>query len=64
MLDGYAVRDFSWPKDTLLVAIRREQEDIIPHGDTILQMGDMLIILTDSQHAALVKKRIETKDFD
>ncbi|MCO8287897.1 ClC family H(+)/Cl(-) exchange transporter [Tetragenococcus halophilus] len=61
VLDGYAVRDFSWPKDTLLVAIRREQEDIIPHGDTILQMGDMLIILTDSQHAALVKKELRQK---
>ncbi|GAA3022370.1 ClC family H(+)/Cl(-) exchange transporter [Tetragenococcus solitarius] len=61
ILDGMSVRDFIWPKETLLVTIKRDQQDILPHGDTILQMNDRLLILTDTNHANAVRKELRKK---
>ncbi|WP_412988596.1 chloride channel protein [Pediococcus siamensis] len=44
---GHQVRDFHWPKNSLLIAIRRGEREIIPHGDTLLIAGDTLIITTN-----------------
>ena len=41
--DGHAIREFE--NDGLVLLIRREGEEIIPRGDTVLQAGDNLVIL-------------------
>ncbi|MDN6639657.1 MAG: ClC family H(+)/Cl(-) exchange transporter [Tetragenococcus sp.] len=61
ILDGMPVRDFVWPDETLLVTIRRNEEDILPHGDTILKMNDTLLILTDAGQAASVRKQLRKR---
>ena len=53
------VRDFAWPKQTLLMSIRRGENTIIPHGDTVIHAGDTLVLLTDSQKRAQVRQQIE-----
>lgn len=58
VLDGMAVRDFKWPKETLLMAIRRGEDSILPHGDTVIHGGDTLVILTDTSRRAAVRKRL------
>ncbi|MBU7555790.1 ClC family H(+)/Cl(-) exchange transporter [Pediococcus ethanolidurans] len=43
---GHQVRDFQWPQNSLLIAIRRGEREIIPHGDTLLIAGDTLVVTT------------------
>lgn len=57
-LDGIMIRDFQWPKDMLLVSIRRGSSEMLTHGDTVMKAGDQLIILTDANRARYVKRMI------
>lgn len=57
-LDGQFVRDFPWPKEMLLISIRRGSGEILTHGDTVMKFGDILMILTDEGNVSLVKKNI------
>lgn len=58
-LEGHQVRDFKWPQDSLLIAIRRGEHQVIPHGDTLIHAGDTLIILTDRSNRAWVKHQVD-----
>jgi H+/Cl- antiporter ClcA len=49
--DGKMVKDVEWPSHSLLVAVRRGGKEIIPKGDTVLQSGDYLIVLTSEDKA-------------
>ncbi len=60
-LDGRMVRDFNWPKHMLLVSIIRGNKEILTHGDTIMNIGDILVILTDEQHLSDVRKTIRER---
>lgn len=57
-LEGHQVRDFKWPAESLLIAIRRGERQVIPHGDTLMRAGDTLIILTDRNNRAWVRHQI------
>jgi Trk K+ transport system NAD-binding subunit len=46
-LDGKRVDEALFPGDLLVLAIRRNDEVIVPHGTTRLVMGDHLTILGD-----------------
>lgn len=46
VLVGRKVKEVTWPKDCLLVGIRRNETEIIPRGNTQFQVGDMLITMT------------------
>ncbi|WP_311734493.1 chloride channel protein [Periweissella beninensis] len=48
------VRDINWPKGALLVKIFRGEQELVPNGDLILQVGDRLEILTDGNQRSLV----------
>lgn len=57
---GVQVRDIAWPTHTLLMSVRRGSRDLIPKGDTELQAGDTLIVLTDHSQRAKVKRELLT----
>lgn len=59
ILDGGMIRDFKWPKEALLTSIRRGESEIITHGDTVMHLGDTLIILTDEGVAQKVREQIK-----
>ena len=44
-LDGLRLRDLPLPPDVLVLAIRRGDAFIIPHGNTRLQLGDHMTLL-------------------
>ncbi|WP_054726776.1 ClC family H(+)/Cl(-) exchange transporter, partial [Paucilactobacillus hokkaidonensis] len=46
-LDGCQIRDFEWPLGCLVSSIIRGEHRIVPHGDTVLQAGDTLIVSVD-----------------
>ncbi|QLL70537.1 ClC family H(+)/Cl(-) exchange transporter [Lactobacillus sp. 3B(2020)] len=50
-LDGMAVKSFAWPEGSLVLAIYRGEEQLVPHGNTKLKVGDTLVIqLTGANH--------------
>jgi CIC family chloride channel protein len=44
---GKAVKAIAWPPDSILVTLRRGRDVIIPHGDTILLPGDVLVVAAE-----------------
>ena len=56
--DGQMVRDFVWPKEMLLTSLRRGEEEFLTRGDTIMFVGDTLIILTDAGIAEKIKNQL------
>ena len=42
--NGHAVKDLDISRQTIIVMIRRKGRIIIPHGDTIIKEGDMVIL--------------------
>ncbi|MBO0442771.1 ClC family H(+)/Cl(-) exchange transporter [Vagococcus fluvialis] len=56
LFDEQMVRDINWPSHMLLTSIRRGESEFIPHGDTLIHCGDVLIILTDEGLAESLKQ--------
>lgn len=42
--NGHAIKDLDISRQTIIVMIRRKNRIIIPHGDTIINEGDMVIM--------------------
>ncbi|MDD3396142.1 MAG: H(+)/Cl(-) exchange transporter ClcA [Acidaminococcaceae bacterium] len=57
--DGKFVKDINWPERTLLVDVKRGEDDLVPSGDTRLKVGDYLYILADNEQAEDVRKIFE-----
>ncbi len=61
------VADVAWPKDTLVKMIRRGSEEIIPHGQTKIAAGDMLVLAVDSNERGKVydeMKKLQEVELD
>ena len=54
--DGRLVREISWPHHTLLVDVKRGDEELIPEGNTRLRSGDTLYILGYAAELAELEK--------
>lgn len=54
-LEGKLVKDINWPKECLLVAIKRGDVEIIPRGDTKIYVGDYVIALSDEEYASNIR---------
>lgn len=44
---GKRVGEISWPRECVIATIWRNQKQIIPHGDTTIKPGDVLVIVGD-----------------
>ena len=53
---GRAVRDVGWPTQTILTSIRRGGDLVLPSGDTVLDVGDEVVVLTRSDAAPDVQR--------
>ncbi|MDD2995501.1 MAG: potassium/proton antiporter [Paludibacter sp.] len=49
--NGSRVMDVSMPEQTLLVMVKRNRKYFIPRGNTLLEEGDSLLIITDNEEA-------------
>ena len=45
MLDGRPLREIRFPGNALVMGLRREGEVLVPHGDTVLHLGDMVMLV-------------------
>ncbi len=54
ILDGKEIKMVKWPAHCLLVAVKRGGHEIIPKGDTIIQSGDYLVVLTNEDRVSKI----------
>jgi|GEM_PF-1801894 len=57
-LAGKAVSEIAWPQSCLIVNITRGNYQIIPHGDTHIEAGDVISIVCPVGEEALVQKAV------
>lgn len=56
---GQCVRDIAWPTRSLLVSVKHLEECLVPNGQTRLEAGDELIVLTDLNNEAQAREGLE-----
>lgn len=49
LCDGNLLSEISWPRSCIVSSLRRGQSLLIPHGDTRLQAGDVLVIVFERE---------------
>lgn len=60
-LENRLVKNIRWPENTLLVDIKRGEQQLIPHGDTLLRAGDFLYIMTENANIPALAAMAEEK---
>lgn len=45
--DGKQMKDVSWPRNSLVASLQRGRRVLIPHGDTVLKAGDVLVVVAE-----------------
>ncbi|RXT04136.1 monovalent cation:proton antiporter family protein [Ammoniphilus sp. CFH 90114] len=55
-VDGLVIKDLSFLRDALVIRIFRDNDMIIPHGDTQVRLGDTLLISADREQIEAIRK--------
>ncbi len=58
-LVGMRIAELTWPADSLSVSIIRSGEEVVPHGDTVLQAGDLMTVLCPSGMESAVRSAFQ-----
>lgn len=54
----HAVREITWPHRAVLTGVHRDGELLLPDGDTVLEAGDQLVVLTDKDNTEELRRLI------
>jgi Trk K+ transport system NAD-binding subunit len=46
---GKRISEVKWPLESIVASIQRRNKLIVPHGNTVLQAGDILTIVADER---------------
>ena len=57
-LDGRRIRDLQLPQRVLVLLVRRANEDVVPHGDTVQQRGNRLLLFGGAEAVADARQRL------
>ncbi len=57
--DNIQLRNFPFDGDIIFVRIVRDNESIVPHGDTMLRYGDRLIVTGSKEYVDELKRELE-----
>jgi len=49
------IAELGFPRDTTVVAILRDEKVVVPRGDTILRLGDEVLVLVTSESEDTVR---------
>lgn len=60
-LVGKQIVEVGLPKESLIVMINRNEQYIVPTGGTIIEAGDVLLILTNKKTISEVKSKIDVQ---
>lgn len=58
-VSGRLIKEVGWPTQTLILGIRRGDQEVMAHGETKVQAGDYLIILAREGHQANLKQQFD-----
>ncbi len=50
------VSEVKWPRDCVLASVRRGSQTLLPHGDTVLRAGDVLVAVVEGEARAEVQR--------
>lgn len=59
MLNEALISEIKWPDNCLVISVQRGVKEIIPRGTTKLQVGDVIVLLTDERDVAYVHDKME-----
>jgi CIC family chloride channel protein len=51
---GKRISEIKWPHDCVIATLRRGRHFVIPHGDTILRSGDVLVAVAEGEAREIV----------
>ncbi|MEW5734219.1 MAG: Trk system potassium transporter TrkA [Thermodesulfobacteriota bacterium] len=60
-LVGKPIRDLSFPKGALIIAILRDGRVIVPTGDSVIEPRDRVVIIATSQAVPLVERALSVR---
>lgn len=46
---GKSIREVHWPPECVIASVRRGRRFLIPHGDTVLRSGDILVAVAEDE---------------
>nr|WP_279288436.1 TrkA C-terminal domain-containing protein [Christensenella tenuis] len=52
------ISQVEWPENSLIVAVRRANHEIIPKGTVRIRPGDILIILCNDENSFAVREQV------
>ncbi len=52
---GMAIADIGFPREATVVAVVRDDRLVVPRGDTVLQVGDEVLLLVTADAEASVQ---------
>ncbi|MCA9995491.1 MAG: CBS domain-containing protein, partial [Anaerolineales bacterium] len=47
--EAHQIYEMTWPHECVIASVRRGSQVIIPHGNTVLQTGDILVVVADGE---------------
>lgn len=56
---GKTIQEIPWPSGALVVSVKRHDQELVPHGDTILEAGDILVLLCNESESQPVHTALE-----
>jgi len=62
LMAGRRIMDLGLPKSALVVLVMRDNDYVVPRGDTRLQAGDTLQVLADGEDLRIL--RVKAGDSD
>lgn len=57
-LAGKSIKEVAWPKEMVITSLRRGSEYHVPHGETLIHVGDHLVIACDLKSAGMVQQTL------
>jgi Trk K+ transport system NAD-binding subunit len=59
------IADIQWPSDAVLVSIQRSTAVLVPHGDTVIRVGDVLTAFGSPESRADIEAAVSvTSDIE
>ena len=61
-IENKLVKEVHWPPHTLLVDIKRGEEQFVPSGDTKIMAGDFIYVLSYNENVVQLQKLAAEKE--
>ena len=55
LLDNKQIRHIKWPPQSVVIDVKRGQEELIPTGELLMHSSDFVYVLTDTEHEPAVR---------